>query len=1201
MKKEKHYIQFNNLNVPGMSKFFTRLFAMVMLALAVPFASAYAQDAEEETDLQALLDSFEYGIDDYVYSNAPGCIGDEAAYTEFFNVYSDALQMASSTTATDAEKAEMCKKLIAAKAAAEAAINPLTDGTYYIVTAYSAFNEADSMAWFAPYDGNYPGWKAKQSNVLFMWNIKKLESGNWSIQSVSTGQYVNHNDVIDGQETNMYMTDALETEQVFDNINPGGQFNIHCVGAKWTYNIQHHNSGAATSGPIGNWQTKTASSEGSWRLVPVSAEEIAAAEATKSIDILSADVAAFNASGYTFGSDPGQYSQEAYDAYVAEYNVAKALLESETPSEEACAAELEKYQAAKKALTSSRVEVTTGYYSISTIPYSNASGSNGVALSIQESNPGFLYAITWDTSNPKFIWKVTQLDNGRYSIQNYKSGQYINATDLLSQGASISMTDNHTTDQVITRRSGELYNVNNTMTKSNNFGYAIVTDYVYIVSGNGTSVYFHKYSEEEAANIATSYEQKLRTDSLNNLLATIAAKTDVDSTYTIDLNSPIVTSASQLFITNQSTEGQELNNLIDGNPDTHCISAYNNSYVSGTSKNDYHAIRIDAGEGKTLPLHLGLHWRARNSVWAAMYRPVDVIFYASNDANTWVELGELSNPGAGFPTAAEDPEYTSSTPITFPKAYRYLNMKVIKTNTMDLGLYGYPFFTFSEFNAYPMTGEPNAAVQDPEIKAALATVRAAVSVAEAKVNANNVTSKDIADLQAAYNEFLLVWKDTADLYKIYETSMNFQPSVVAGEEMFCYPGEMVDAFEEALAEVDDNRPFTEINQREVARLDTLLTNAYYALRRSMIGPAADKWYYILCKDQQNSSQYVNKKAYMGGYSASDGLGCGGLESSTTDMRTVWSFVATDEPGVYNMLGAGSGWPINRGPVLLESLGDGQFSIKTTSNLDAPYFIMPSILPGVPSSNSIKAVKDGLGAWSMTEIEEGEHTETLSLKSYKAYALVRPYDTYDLPSSLTEGHTVTAYSICGYQLSEDGKYITGINLTEFTPDEDSEITGIPAGTPYIIIVDPDAEYESDATVKIDLKAQVGSILTQDLTVANGLAGTYSPLTLAAGKLKIAKKEAQVTDEGASLSIRLAYIDPLMIKNDPEASIDYVLPVNGTLEAPTGIRTTEISKSFTSGNVYTLDGVLVKKNVKAANAKDGLAKGIYVIGKKKVLVK
>ena len=38
-----------------------------------------------------------------------------------------------------------------------------------------------------------------------------------------------------------------------------------------------------------------------------------------------------------------------------------------------------------------------------------------------------------------------------------------------------------------------------------------------------------------------------------------------------------------------------------------------------------------------------------------------------------------------------------------------------------------------------------------------------------------------------------------------------------------------------------------------------------------------------------------------------------------------------------------------------------------------------------------------------------------------------------------------------------------------------------------------------------------------------------------------------------------------------------------------------------NVYTLDGVLIRKQVDAATATSGLKKGVYIVGNKKVLVK
>jgi hypothetical protein len=38
-----------------------------------------------------------------------------------------------------------------------------------------------------------------------------------------------------------------------------------------------------------------------------------------------------------------------------------------------------------------------------------------------------------------------------------------------------------------------------------------------------------------------------------------------------------------------------------------------------------------------------------------------------------------------------------------------------------------------------------------------------------------------------------------------------------------------------------------------------------------------------------------------------------------------------------------------------------------------------------------------------------------------------------------------------------------------------------------------------------------------------------------------------------------------------------------------------------NVYNVDGVLIKRHVKADTATEGLEKGIYIVGGKKVLVK
>ena len=51
----------------------------------------------------------------------------------------------------------------------------------------------------------------------------------------------------------------------------------------------------------------------------------------------------------------------------------------------------------------------------------------------------------------------------------------------------------------------------------------------------------------------------------------------------------------------------------------------------------------------------------------------------------------------------------------------------------------------------------------------------------------------------------------------------------------------------------------------------------------------------------------------------------------------------------------------------------------------------------------------------------------------------------------------------------------------------------------------------------------------------------------------------------------------------------------------IKTVVVNEPDEKVDVYTIDGVLVKKNVVRSEATEGLTKGIYIVGKDKVLVK
>ena len=61
----------------------------------------------------------------------------------------------------------------------------------------------------------------------------------------------------------------------------------------------------------------------------------------------------------------------------------------------------------------------------------------------------------------------------------------------------------------------------------------------------------------------------------------------------------------------------------------------------------------------------------------------------------------------------------------------------------------------------------------------------------------------------------------------------------------------------------------------------------------------------------------------------------------------------------------------------------------------------------------------------------------------------------------------------------------------------------------------------------------------------------------------------------------------------------ITINGVINDIQNVEIVEENSEFV--DVYTIDGVLLKRNVKASEATDNLSKGIYIVGKKKVLVK
>ena len=149
---------------------------------------------------------------------------------------------------------------------------------------------------------------------------------------------------------------------------------------------------------------------------------------------------------YVAGEDPGYYETEIVEAYetalaAAEEAIAEGVA-SDTECDELAAALREALAALQAAEV---IPLPTGYYYIvnasSFTETSTDDDTYGDVIDVEKAmyddGEGYALWATLDTLDLEFMWLVTELDEGGYSIQNLYSGDYIYGA--ASQSASVPM------------------------------------------------------------------------------------------------------------------------------------------------------------------------------------------------------------------------------------------------------------------------------------------------------------------------------------------------------------------------------------------------------------------------------------------------------------------------------------------------------------------------------------------------------------------------------------------------------------------------------------------------------------------------------------------------------------------------------------------------------------------------------------------
>ena len=274
------------------------------------------------------------------------------------------------------------------------------------------------------------------------------------------------------------------------------------------------------------------------------------------------------------------------------------------------------------------------------------------------------------------------------------------------------------------------------------------------------------------------------------------------------------------------------------------------------------------------------------------------------------------------------------------------------------------------------------------------------------------------------------------------------------------------------------------------------------------------------------------------------------------------------------------------PYKLVLLKSGQFNIICQD--EANSWGIPIHADGRKVLVTWDGTTDSPSAWDFVAVDESEiENAEITIRNNSATVITLPYayNNEDVVN-LNIDNEIATYGIKG--VSEDGKQVFLYNKTSFE-----------AGEPMVVVAGDVTKY-NDSNESTRMFLPFANEFTTEVKEANGIVGTldYTVLPAKAGIVKADSIISIGDSEDSAIFGQRGYINASKIVNNEALSTDFVLYVDGDIV--NGINNAVVSTS-NRVNVYTTDGVLVKKNVKAANAKDGLKKGVYIIGKDKVLVK
>ena len=576
-------------------------------------------------------------------------------------------------------------------------------------------------------------------------------------------------------------------------------------------------------------------------------------------------------------------------------------------------------------------------------------------------------------------------------------------------------------------------------------------------------------------------------------------------------------------------------------------------------------------------------------------------------------------------------------------SYAYLRFSATKTQYNA----GKPannrgYFCLAQMNVWPTTGVVKTVT--PEYQEALsaapevyATLGEEINKAAAELAAGKATQAQIDALNAAIEAFknnLPVPSRVTDAYNAAKAFLDAaNTNNMIGTELAQYSQETADALQATLAKYET---FDKIDLVSINAAVNEINAAFSAFKGSVRLPEAGKFYTIKSastkvvaeadKDSQGYQGAIyNAIVYSTGNNKSNSLSDANSAVRFTFANHSSEVTADGETSLDAMMSSLSDsislkddasyvWKAETaqdGKMVLRNLATGMYLTGANGKLYQSTEPTPILGEGVkPNVFRFNLGADAKGVtqymntkgatgtvvpwkdpadensyWQFNELADDDYTtECFAVKGVKE----GQFYACTFPVAVTPDGNAVPYTVLGVNEAKDKLILAEVE------DE------VPAGTPVILLADV-LTNNGEGTVgnlTVGCEDLASAKFVFEPKVGDGLCGVLcEPVEIAetCGHLangKIVTGAYTVPCNGAYLA------NAAITAEKGKASIDLAKGVGDTL---TGIDDAKVVVLPSVVNVYGINGQLIKKSVKAANATKNLPAGVYVIGGQKVLVK